>query len=90
MVCLSLALIHAKEATLRFLGKNYLSARQVCDRIGVSLRTLNRYALAEGFPKPLKFEQRRFWLEDDIAAWEGRTIARAMGQAGAADDAKAA
>jgi len=65
---------------MRFLGKNYLSARQVCDRIGVSLRTLNRYALAEDFPKAIKFEQRRFWLEDEITAWEGRTVARAMTQ----------
>lgn len=65
---------------MQFLGKRYLSAREVCERYSISLRTLNRRTLADDFPPHLKLQERRFWLEDDLVAWEGRTVARAMTQ----------
>jgi predicted DNA-binding transcriptional regulator AlpA len=52
----------------------FLSARQVCERYGVTAMTLWRWLRDSEmeFPQPIYINGRRFWNERDLIAWERR------------------
>jgi predicted DNA-binding transcriptional regulator AlpA len=57
----------------------YRPARQVCERYGVTDRTLDRW-LADPtmqFPRPLVINRRRFFSEPELIAWERKRASRA-------------
>ena len=47
-------------------------ARQVCERYGITTRTLSRWLGRPelNFPKPLVVNGRRYWRLNEIEAWE--------------------
>lgn len=45
-------------------------AEMVAVRLGVSAGTIHRWARAGRFPKPLRFRNRIFWTEQQIAEFE--------------------
>jgi len=52
--------------------KHYLSSAQVMKRYGISEMTLFRWQKNEklSFPRPMVVNRRKFFSEDEIAAWE--------------------
>jgi len=50
----------------------YLTARQVLTRYGITDMTLWRWLADDGlgFPRPLKINRRRYFKEADLMAWE--------------------
>ncbi|NKM87465.1 DNA-binding protein [Rhizobium laguerreae] len=61
-------------------SQKYLTGPQVLSRYQISEMTLHRWQKNEklGFPEPLKINRRKFFLEDDLIAWER---SRASGRA---------
>jgi predicted DNA-binding transcriptional regulator AlpA len=57
--------------------REYLPARAVRARYGVSAMTIHRWLHnpAVAFPKPLKINSRNYWRMADLEAWEGRQAA---------------
>jgi predicted DNA-binding transcriptional regulator AlpA len=55
----------------------WLPSRIVCERLGISDRTLDRWiAVPElGFPPPKYVRKRRYWDEAALEAWRGRQVA---------------
>jgi predicted DNA-binding transcriptional regulator AlpA len=58
--------------------EHYPSTSELCQRYGVSSRTLYNWQRNRGFPRPLNkgghgVESR--WRESDIRAWEDRQVA---------------
>ena len=51
---------------------NYLPARSVWERYGVTSMTLHRWERDSrlGFPEPLRIGRFRYWRLADLAAWE--------------------
>lgn len=49
-----------------------IPSRKVCDRYGVSTRTISRWLTqsAINFPKPVYLNGRRYWFEVDLHQWE--------------------
>ncbi|GLR60280.1 helix-turn-helix transcriptional regulator [Rhizobium indigoferae] len=61
--------------------QKYLTGPQVLARYQITEMTLHRWQKNEklGFPEPMKINRRRFFLEDDLIAWErSRAAARAQ------------
>jgi predicted DNA-binding transcriptional regulator AlpA len=62
-------------------------ARRVANRLGISLRTLDRRSRDArlGFPAPIKLKERNYFRAADIDAWietmARRGVARAQGDA---------
>ncbi len=52
----------------------HLSARDVCERYGISRRTLDRWRASEsfGFPKPIELNRRLYWRENELMDWDLR------------------
>jgi hypothetical protein len=61
-------------------GGPFLSARKVWERYDIVDRTLDRWIAnsAVGFPQPLVINNRRYFAESELVAWERR---RAAGKA---------
>ncbi|WP_394239917.1 helix-turn-helix transcriptional regulator [Vibrio astriarenae] len=58
----------------------YITTRQVCERLGISRSTLERYVKTKGFPKPLKLSAtstNRYPI-DAVLAWEHSIINQAF------------
>lgn len=51
---------------------NHLTSRAVAQRYNVCRRTISRWQASGelGFPAPLLINQRRYWREADLQAWE--------------------
>lgn len=51
-----------------------LTARQVRERFGVVARTIDRWlaSTALAFPKPIRINKRRYFIEQEILDWEDR------------------
>lgn len=54
-----------------------INSRQVCDRLGICDRTLDRWLLDPELqlPKPVYIRTRRYWIEDQITAFVARQAA---------------
>lgn len=60
-------------------GGSYLPAKQVCERYGITDRTLDRW-LADPvmeFPRPMVVNNRRYFPELELTRWERKRAARA-------------
>lgn len=56
----------------------FLTAKQVCERIGLSRTTVYRMELAGEFPKSVPLSPCRVvWVEAEIEAWQQQKIAEA-------------
>jgi cytochrome P450 len=55
-----------------------LPARVVCERFGVTCRTLDRWLANEelAFPRPLVINKRRYFEEVELITWERRRAAK--------------
>lgn len=60
--------------------KLVLSSADIAEILGVSRRTVNRYAAAGRLPKPIKHLPRRRWRRADIEKWveEGCPVRRRL------------
>jgi predicted DNA-binding transcriptional regulator AlpA len=48
-----------------------LPARNVAEKLGVSIRSVDRFARDErlAFPRAIKIGQRNYWLDDELTEW---------------------
>jgi excisionase family DNA binding protein len=53
-------------------SRRLLSMRQVCERFGVCDRTIERWLENPklSFPRPRRINTRRYWLEDELDAFD--------------------
>ena len=52
--------------------KAYLTGPQIQARYGVTKMTIHRWLVDArlGFPRPLKINQRNYWLESEVDEWD--------------------
>lgn len=55
---------------------SYVSAKQLAEKFGRSTRTIDRWSEdpQSGFPYPFKINNRKYWLAEEIEAFEAAII----------------